>query len=169
MNRYMKSHSKLIFFLFFFLNGCISVDLKPKSTSQKAEAISFEAPKQPFEEIKSNTGDRVWISGFTGNTISYLTECNSNSDVKLEELLKDATTFIEEKVEIQTTYKPYNQRASIQSILSGSLDGVPIQVHLIIFKKNQCTYTLTYGGTFDKFKIETEYFNKFVENFKAIQ
>jgi len=165
----MKSLSKLLFFYFFFLIGCISVDLKPKNVSQKAESIKLEGPQKPFEEIKSSTGDRVWLSGSTGNTISYLTECNSNSDVKLEELLKEATAFIEQKVEIQTTYKPYNQRAAIYSLLSGQVDGVPIQVQLIIFKKNQCTYTLSYGGAYDRFKSEIEYFNTFVDKFKATQ
>lgn len=165
----MKLYSKTLILLFFFIAGCISVDLKPKATATKSEFVAFNTPPTPFEEIKAPTGDKVWVSGRTGNTISYLSECNTNLDTKIDDLMTDATNFLNDRKEIETTVKLYNHRKSIQSLISGDVDGIHVKLLLIIFRKNQCTYTLTYGGVLEKFNDESQIFTDFVSHFRVTQ
>lgn len=165
----MKSLLKPLILTSLFASGCVSVGINTNKKSPKSDSVVFSEPSKPFEEIKSDTGDKTWLSGKTGNTISYLSECNLNSDSKLEEILTESTSFIDDKKEVSNEEKMYNQRKSVQSVLTGNVDGINVQMFIVIFRKNQCLYTLTYGGTENNFNEEKKIFLNFLDNFKVTQ
>ncbi|MNT62031.1 hypothetical protein D3C72_1997190 [compost metagenome] len=61
----------------------------------------------------------------------------------------------------------FNGREAQRTIATGDIDGVPVKLSLMIFKKNNCNYTLSYGGVAKEFVREDRYFDEFLKSFKA--
>lgn len=149
-----------------FLFGCVSVSL-PGNEVAPAKNVEYRNPELPFEEIKLKTADHTWISKTTGNTVSFLSDCQKNSDPSLEQMLNDSTSVIDHLKVIETQENLFNARSSLESIVEGTVDGVPVKMKVLVFKKNSCNYTLTFAGLKNKFASESTAFEKFQTSFRA--
>jgi hypothetical protein len=52
-------------------------------------------------------------------------------------------------------------------LAAGKVDGVPTHIDLLVFKRNQCIYILSYVGVSKAFPADRAAFNKFIEGFRA--
>ncbi len=161
-------HPKALFLLllYFLLNGCVSVNL-PSSSGWKAPTVEFKAPPKPFVPMENKNADKAWISEKNGNTISYLSECGSPVDPPLQQIEADTLNFLENLKIISSDSKTFNGRESLETLAQGNVDGVPVKMRVLTFKKNNCSYSLVYGGVKDKFNSEVSYFEQFLKGFKA--
>ncbi|WII72403.1 hypothetical protein QJS83_00795 [Bdellovibrio sp. 22V] len=148
------------------LGSCVSVKL-PGGKVTSAKDVTFTAPPSPFQEIKADSSDKAWLSGKTGNTISFLSECGGGADPSLEQLEVDSLGAINKVKVLQSDETMFNGRAARQSTAQGQIDGVSVQMALLVFKKNGCNYTLSYGGVAKQFSVEEDVFEKFKQSFKA--
>ncbi|WP_413292576.1 hypothetical protein ACLSU7_14320 [Bdellovibrio sp. HCB185ZH] len=161
----MKNHFKYII-MSLLLGSCVSVEL-PGGKVTAAKDVEFSEPGGDYSKIKSKGTDRAWQSSKTGNTISYVSECGSNTDVSLQTLETESLSALNKLEVLKTEEKPFNGRASRQTTSVGSIDGVPVALSLVVFKKNGCNYTLSYGGVEKQFNSELPVFENFKANFKA--
>ena len=156
----------VVCFLSLTLTTCVSVQL-PGGKSEPAKGVNLQVPSSPFKEIQSPQIDKSWQSTKTGNTISYFSTCGSSADPSLESLESDALNALN-KMEVQSSDEvSFNGRSALQSLAKGHLDGVPVQISVLVFKKNNCNYTLTYGGIEQNFNTEVNVFESFKNSFKA--
>lgn len=144
----------------------MSVQL-PGGKVTSAKDVGFNAPRSPYKEMSGGNSDKAWISEKTGNTISYLSECGGSSEPSLQQLENDSLSAISDLKVQQSDEVTFNGRAARQSVSLGKIDGVPVQIALLVFKKNGCNYTLSYGGVEKQFSSEQQYFENFKQNFKA--
>ncbi|MGZ3798128.1 MAG: hypothetical protein ACXVB1_17280, partial [Pseudobdellovibrionaceae bacterium] len=107
------------------------------------------------------------LSAKTGNTISFLSDCNGNVDPTLEQLENESLAVLDKLKILETKNFNFNGREGLRTQAQGEVDGVPVQTELIVFKKNNCNYTLSYGGVLKSFSLEKKYFDIFIESFKA--
>lgn len=161
----MRNHFKLII-MSLLLGSCVSVEL-PGGKVTSAKNVEFSEPSEPFEKIKSKNADRAWQSSKTGNTISYISECGSTADASLQTLETDSLSALNKLQILKTETTTYNGRESRQTVSAGTIDGVPVALALVVFKKNGCNYTLSYGGVEKQFNSELPAFESFKANFKA--
>lgn len=165
----MKNHHfrNLIFCgLVLFTGACVSVKI-PTGSGTPAKDIKFDKPASPYEEIKVISGDRAWLSSKTGNTISFLSDCNGSSDPTLQQLESEPLGVLDKLKIIETKTITYNGREALNTEAQGEVDGVAVKTTLLVFKKNNCNYTLSYGGLLKNFENEKKHFQTFAENFKA--
>lgn len=163
----MKTHHCIFLFssCVLFLNSCITIG--GSKDPQPAKNLEFNAPKSPFTDLKSKTGDRTWVSSKTKNIISYLSDCSPTQDPTLDQLEQEALSGLE-KLDIKHLEEiNYNQRTARDTVAQGFVDGVKIQIRVLSFKKNGCNYNLIYGGQADRFDSEAPQFNAFKESFRA--
>lgn len=132
-----------------------------------AKDIELKSPQVPFKEITISNSDKAWLSEKTGNTISYSSECGGNSELSLQQLETDSLSALSNLEIMKAEEFTYNSRAARQSLSQGQIDGVPVQITLLVFKKNGCNFTLSYGGTKKNFEAEKHFFDIFKDNFKA--
>ncbi|WP_413582664.1 hypothetical protein [Bdellovibrio sp. HCB288] len=161
----MRNHYKYII-LSILLSSCVSVEL-PSGKSKPAKDVEFSEPGSPFKTFKTKNVDRAWQSAKTGNTISYLSECGSNADPSLQTLETESLSAINKLEILKQETTTYNGREARQSVSAGTVDGVPVALALVVFKKNGCNYTLSYGGVEKQFNSEFPVFEKFKAEFKA--
>ena len=162
----MRNHLVRFCIISLLLSSCVSVQL-PGGKVTPAKDVQYSEPGVPFEKIKSQNADRTWLSKNTGNTISYLSECGGTADPSLESIESESLSAMNELKILATEELTYNGREARQTTARGEIDGVPVQIALLIFKKNGCTYTLSYGGLQKQFSVEQKYFEKFKTDFKA--
>lgn len=148
------------------MGACVSVKL-PSATGTPAKNVEFHTPEKPYQEIKVLTGDKAWLSSKTGNTISFLSDCNGTIDPTLQQLERESLAVFDKLMILQTKTIDFNGREALITQAQGEVDGVPVKTELIVFKKNNCNYTLSYGGVLKNFDTEKKYFDSFSESFKA--
>lgn len=152
--------------LILLLSGCVSVKIGG-AKGVPATGISLEAPAAPFKEIKSSSADRAWLSDKTGNTISYFSDCGGANDPSLSTLESDALAALNDYKVSQTQELTFNERAAQQTTAQGQVDGVDVQLMVVVFKRNSCNFTISYGGVKKNFDKESGAFQKFLRKFKA--
>jgi hypothetical protein len=151
---------------FLFSAGCVSVNLKPKS-AQHSTDYKYFAPDASFQKIESEQTDLAWQNQKSGNTIAVLTECSETSDPTLADLEEDMTQVLSEPKVVKTENLMFEEREALRSLIDGKVDGIAVKVDVLTFKKNSCSYTLTYMGRAQGFEKEHAAFDSFLKGFKV--
>ncbi len=144
--------------------GCVSIDFKSQPP-QKSENVNFNTPSKAYEEVSSRHLDRSWRNNKTGASISYLSECQSAIDPSLENIFKGITSEISSVAVIDSHFVDYNSREALHAQVEGKVDGVDTRFELMIFKKNNCTFILTYASKSEAFSSGQREFRAFVKGF----
>ncbi len=166
MNR--RHLTSKIFLLLFSISLCCCVSVKIASDGpKKSKDISLESPAGEFEKIKTEGADVTWLNKKNGNSISYYSECNLSNDISLQSIQNESFSALSEVNVTNTQSATFNDRESLQTEADAAIDGVPIKISLIIFKKNGCNYTLTYAGRKEKFAQNQPEFKKFAKEFRV--
>jgi hypothetical protein len=160
------NHFILFIFLTHFLLGCVSVNVGPKQP-KKSENVSFIAPASPYKEIRADNADKIWQSSKTGNTISYLSECNMTVDPTLQVIETEFLSALNSLVINKSEQRSFNEREAKVTNAFGKVDGVDVAISILVFKKNNCNYTISYVGKKTGFEPELSIFENFLKNFRA--
>ena len=98
-----------------FLSNCVSVSLQ-KNELEPAKNVGYQIPLAPYEEIKLKSADKTWISKTTGNTLSFLSDCQKNSDPTLEQMLSDSVSVLDGLKISDNKELPYNGLMNLQKL-----------------------------------------------------
>ncbi len=156
----------LIVILFYFgATACVSVNLK-SAGPQKSREYQFQIPEKPFEKIKNQQTDQAWQNPRTGNTIAVLSECSDDKDPTLESLADETVHALTDHKILKTEGFNFQNRAALRTLVEGEMDGVPVQMDVVVLKKNSCAYTLTYMGRSQGIQKDRVSFEKFLKGFE---
>ena len=145
--------------------ACLSVSLSPKIT--KSDNVQFSPPDRQFEKINSPGADQAWQDKKLGNSISFLSSCDDPADPTLENIERDMLGSLDNAKVLNTRDAFFDGRESRKSRAEGSIDGIQATIEVLTFKKNNCTYSISYVATKKNFETDLPVFNKFLESFKA--
>ncbi len=160
----MKKQLCVYIIISLFTNGCVSVKIASDKPT-KANDLTFNSPEKPFIKIDSPNSDSAWVSESMGNTISYLSECQLNSEINLDQIESDSLSIISDLQILDSKKIDYNQREAKYTFALGKVDGVMIKIQVLIFKKNNCNFVLSYIGIAKNFDSEIPFFEKFKQSF----
>lgn len=155
----------LLLILIYSVAGCVSVKI-PTTTVEKAKNLSFKAPSAPFKSAKSLGADAMWTSSSTASTISFYTSC-SESEPALKTIRATAFSSLDSLEITKEEFVRINDREGLKSIIEGRLEGVPVKIQFLVFKKNSCSYHLSYVALKENFDRELNHFNNFINNFRV--
>lgn len=161
----MRNHF-IVCITILLLGGCVSIEL-PGAKSKPAQNVAYTPPTTPFKDLKGAGFDKAWLSEKTGNTIAYTSDCGNGNDPSLQQIEAESLSSLNNLQTISSEEISFDGRAALSSTSSGTLDGVPVRLSLLVFKKNGCNYALSYGGTEKQFSSEISQFENFKRNFKA--
>jgi hypothetical protein len=155
-------------FSFLALITCSCVTIKvadPKA--KRATGIKFVAPLHPFESIVSEDSDEAWQNKKTGSSISFHSVCDQANDPDLDSFTSSLILGIEE-LKIESSKKSqFNERESLETIAIGKVDGVQVKMKLLVFKRNRCSFDLSFISLPKYYETELPVFQKFLENFRT--
>ncbi|MEZ0392575.1 MAG: hypothetical protein ACAH59_10180 [Pseudobdellovibrionaceae bacterium] len=148
------------------LIGCVNVDLKTESPT-KSESYTFAEPAKPFQEMKDKQTDQAWLNPDTGNTIAVLSECSESRDPSLIALEGETIQALNSYQITESKELQFEARAARRSLAEGTVDGIPVKMDVLTFKKNSCAYTLTYVGRAKGFERDRSTFENFLRGFRV--
>lgn len=147
------------------LAGCVSVNIGPKKPG-RAENVRASAPGGAFAAVKDTAADQAWQSAKTGNTISYLSEC-PEPPMSLENLTAESLAVLRDREVLAQETKFFNARAALDTLATGTLDGIAMKTRALVFKRNGCSYLITYTARQTHFDEEEAFYRRFLESFQA--
>lgn len=148
------------------VSGCVSIDIN-KNTVKRAENVEYKDPAGSFEEFSSETLDKGWRNTENGNAISFVSDCENPSDPSLDSIESGVLSGLTDVNHVLEKREMYNGRAAKHSVVTGKVDGIPSQIELMVFKKNNCIFVLSYVALVNTYEANKGNFQKFLEGFKA--
>lgn len=147
------------------LLGCVSVRLPGQKEVVKSTRVKAEFKASQYEKLNVSWADQAWQHQKTGAIISYFTECGS--DPSLDSLMHEALLALD-KFEIESSQEiTFNSRLAVERSVTGTIDGVPVNLEILVFKKDSCNYTLSHSSKSDQASISAPDFAEFKKNFKV--
>ena len=125
------------------LAACVSLSIGAPKT-EKSSGVGFTAPTSSFKLLDGHRADSAWNNSATGSTIAYQSTCGDTTDAPLESIAADLFTGFEQSKELRNERIPFDGREALDKEIEGKVDGVMTRVHAIIYKKNRCSYVLTF-------------------------
>ena len=175
-SNFNKTLFAVIFVLVLSGPACVSVNLGDTKT-EKSSGVQFSPPTGSFKSIGGNRADSAWNNGGTGSTIAFQSNCGDTSDSPLESIAADLFTGFEQAKELRNERIPFDGREALDKEIEGKVDGVMTRVHAIIYKKNRCSYVLTFVALTKTLVAENAHkaaingdvsqFERFAQSFKA--
>jgi hypothetical protein len=156
-----------LLFVSIYLNACVSVELNKSQPITRNENVSFAKPTKPFVELKASDLDHGWRNPQNGNSISFITECSPDVDPTLENIYSGIIKGVNNAESVSKNKITYNGREALRALVTGDVDGVGSKIDFLIFKKNGCTYVITYVALAATFDQNVSDFQKFVDGFRA--
>lgn len=151
---------------FLLMTSCVSVNLSGGKV-KKADNVKYFEPQPPFLSIDNQQVDKGWQNKNNGNTIAFLSECNSKTEISLKMMETESLSSLANLKVLKSEVSSFNDRESLSTLAEGQVDGVQVKLQLLLFKKNDCNYTLSFVGRKKFFDKDSSIFQKFYEEFKA--
>ena len=158
--------SALFCFLMVACTSCVSVELGPKHPA-RAVGVRYTPPPKPFTKASADNVDEIWRNSKNGNAISFLSECNDPADPSLHGIEQGVLSGLYPYTYIAQDDITYESRAARRVQVKGIVDGVPSLVDLLVFKRNNCIYILSYVGLEQQHKRDQKSFEDFISGFHA--
>ncbi len=156
----------LIISILLIASSCVTVKLG-STEGHKAVGVSIREPSPPFERVNRQDVDAAFKNPVNGNVISYVSDCKDPADPSLDGIVSTLLTDLTDlKIEFSqnTTFRDRDARR-VQA--HGKVDGVESALDLLVFKRNDCIFILTYLGVKSAFAENRSEFDKFVEGFEV--
>ena len=146
--------------------ACVSVNIAPKS-GERSKGVDFRSPGSPFATLKDTRADGAWQNRENGNSISYFSTCHDPADPSLETVSRELFAELRDLKVLRQEQPSFNGREALDIEVEGKVEGVPTRIHALIFKKNDCTYTLSHIGLPRGFESDRKRFEDFLGSFQA--
>jgi hypothetical protein len=158
----------ILILLIFSSAACVSVKIGAANKGAKrAEGVQYQEPSKPFSKNENTDVDASWQNSKNGNVISFLSDCKDPSDPPLDNIVAGVVAGVSDlKIESREVVEVQG-REGRRVLASGSVDGVPSAIDLLVFKRNYCIFILTYAGVKSSFAENREEFTKFLQGFKS--
>ena len=158
----------LFYSLLFIVSGCISLStFLPSSKIKKAENVKFLQVPNPYKSISNPGIDRAWQNYTNGNTLAFSSECDLQTDLTLKAIEQENLSALNDLKILDSQLITFNEREGLETVAEGQVDGVSIRIALVIFKKNNCNFTLSYVGRKKYFESDLPIFKTFKEGFRV--
>jgi len=153
----------LIIALPFLTVSCVSSILKEKAPTFSKD-IQFKDPQSAFTKVNLSVYP-AWKSSKTGNVISVVSDCNENDVASLSTLHQLITGSIEDAKTIKQEQLTFKDKPALMYVTEGQLDGQPIAIRSISFKRKGCGYVSSLSGKPGSLETDLSTFNSFNESF----
>lgn len=178
----MKRHRELKLTWFAILlamvcsaTACVSVNLGGGKV-EKSDGVKF-TPPLGFKALDNGRADSAWNNASTGSTIAFQSNCGDTSDAPLESIATDLFADFEQSKDTRNERIAFDGREALDREVEGKVDGVSTRVRAIIYKKNKCSYVLTFVALTKSLVADTKnkaaingdatQFERFAASFKA--
>ena len=112
----------------------------PLRVDKSAGAYFFPEAKSPWVQSPPSEGVEILYVDKSGASISVSSICERYEEASLETLARSALSPITHFKEIETGELQLDGREAFQVFGSGKVDGVPVQIDFVAWRKDDCLF-----------------------------
>ena len=125
-------------------SGCHRVAFEDSVFTKKQVSYRIgELPKH-WHRVFVEGNDLAFSETDTGRAISINSTCEGHDDPPLPVLTRHLLMGFTEREEISQQLLPLDGREALRSRHTAKLDGVPVELELVVLKKDGCVFDFTY-------------------------
>ena len=158
---------QLLATLFIFISpllfvACVSSILKENPPSFSTD-VTIKKPSPQFVKLAQAIYPS-WKNQQTGNVISIISDCESSlSLLQLHKLVEDNVSDLK-IINEEGTF--LNNKPAITKIITGLIDGSPIEILSLSFKRKSCGYVSSLSGKAGTLQTDKNEFDQFNLNLR---
>ena len=126
---------------------CLLAACAGKRTSQSTQAAySVSVTGQDgWVVVEPGSADAAWWNADLRSTIYAASQCGTQyEDSSLDRLASHLTSGLDDRQEVERAELFVGERAALLRVVEGHLDGVPVRIAAVVFKRNRCNFDLLF-------------------------
>ncbi|HVG57755.1 MAG TPA: hypothetical protein VNA24_04325 [Hyalangium sp.] len=149
------------------LTGCRRVTFEDSVFSKPQ--VSYRVGKLPrhWHRVFVEGNDLAFSEANTGRAISINSTCEGHDDPPLEVLTRHLLMGFTEREERSQQLIALDGREAMRSRHTAKLDGVPVELELVVLKKDGCVFDFTYVAPPGQAEVRMPDFNALITGFHA--
>ena len=98
-----------------------------------------------WEVVEPGSADAAWWNAELRSTIYADSQCGTQyEDSTLDRLATHLTSGLDNSQEVERSELFVGERAALLRVVEGRLDGVPVRIAAVVFKRNRCNFDLLF-------------------------
>ena len=142
------------------LMACKSLGLHNGVFTKETTSYRVDAPGDGWNQVNFNDNDLAWASVSSGDLLAMNATCDGHGDPPLEVLTTHLLFGFSDRKNLSSEKQMIDGREALRSRVEAVLDGVPVDLELVVLKRNGCVHDFThvsargalekYHGLFEK-------------------
>jgi hypothetical protein len=128
---------------------------------------SVGALPEGWKQIRLAENDLAFVAEGAPQSIAVNSTCENYDDAPLEVLTQHLLMGFTERTRLEQVAGMMDGRESLRSHYTAKLDGVPMELLLVVLKKDGCVYDFTYLAPPARFEERQGVFDQLLSNFHA--
>lgn len=120
-----------------------------------------------WKPVRLSSNDLAWLLEDTRHALSVNSTCTGHGDAPLEVLTRHLLMGFTEREEVTREKVMVDEREALRSHYRARLDGVPVELLLLVLKKDNCVYDFNYVAPLGRLQERREDFESLVRGFHA--
>jgi hypothetical protein len=120
-----------------------------------------------WQRVRLASNDLAWLVEDTGQALSVNATCRGHEDAPLEVLTRHLLMGFTERQEVVQEKVVVDEREALRSHYRAKLDGVPVELMLLVLKKDNCVFDFNYVAPLGRLHERREDFESLVRGFHA--
>lgn len=121
-----------------------------------------------WELLRMRGNDVAFMSKDSPHSLAINSTCADHSDPSLEVLTRHLLMGFTQTDTVAQSTQPLDGRESLRSHVIAKLDGVPVELILVVMKKDDCVYDFTYLSPVGRLDERLATFEQILKNFKTV-
>ena len=130
---------KLLFSIVIFLSGCAGASFDGQVYRDHGVSFRVGTLGPGWERFRIADAALAFRHGSSGTIVANAT-CKDIEDVPLDVLTNQAVFGVSDKHELSRTDVTLDGRLARRTQITGTMDGVPVALDLVVMKKNNCVF-----------------------------
>lgn len=153
--------------LWILAGGCRHAELRNGVFTKPKVRYRIGQLPPPWTPVSLRENDLAWTSGLDGHSIAVNSTCQGYEDAPLPVLTRHLLVGFTDRELIGQETMVLDEREALRSRYRAKLDGVPIELLVLVMKKNGCVYDFTYVSPVGRFDERVADFERLLEQFKS--
>ncbi len=148
-------------------SGCHHAELRDGLFSKPKVRYRIGEPPAPWRRLSLRDNDIAWTLPGDGHSIAVNSTCQDYEDPPLPVLTRHLLVGFTDQQLLGQQTATLDGREALRSRYRAKLDGVPIELLVVVLKKNGCVYDFTYVSPLGRFEERAADFERLIQQFKS--
>ena len=151
------------------LCGCPTGALRGAVLEKDAVSYRLALPSpDDWRQVGFADNDLAWTARRTAHILAVNATCGDHGDPSLEVLTNHLVFGFTDRALKERQQRTVDGRDALESHYAAKLDGVPVELGLLVVKKNGCVHDLTYVAPVGSFDAKKGDFERLIAGFTQV-